>query len=1359
MNNNVRASVLASLLLVPATLASANEEVNPNDQSPVVQEGEQQPIHVLADETESTNLFNRFRDLNEATDINEFNSLKGLSEGLSDEFDEADINIILNKIKYIESIIGVTEKLKTQTLKQQIDLLTLTSPTLLSDVLAAKEEYENLMGELKSAQTDLNDVITNSKSVNKVTLTDKLTLLNNTDEQNITYIKTHVTNLDILTKLIKIKQFIDEYVETDKLTTFVKDTFATDIKNASDFYTALTEDEKKILASVRVKVGEEEVIPYKLLQDAQVVKKAVDHADAIFETIKSTTSAKVFKSKVTELQKAIEAVGEHTHLMQNEKTEVENYLQVIKVINGIDALVPSTKNEYREQVRDLISDYDAILTPNLQNFVTNHKNLLEAKANIEAVEKVEALIKEITVDNVATTLKPATDAYNALTATQKKIVNNYDSLQVMQKNNTSANSVVKLIDGIKPSLSSAFVSKVNAARLAYEKLGNKPAEGESDSQKLVTNIRVLETLEQFTKLTSKVIALKIPKATEGDFTTYKADVSDAYKLASEIDISTVDFSTLPDATKTALEKLLADAKAKISVAQEDINRADQIIAAINELKSTASDAAPLLERIAIARALYNEKYVAATATEEAKGTSANAKKLVYNIAQLTDLEKQYKTVMKVINDINTLPQYYGKTSLISRMNSIQKAYDKLGNNQQSVYNYNQLEKLAPVKEFITAVTALKTKDTDYEDKVKNLIADYAVIQKTFDAEEYAPLLTLLADKYYKKLTDATASIAAASTIIDKINQLKTTKGAEAGNLIEQINAEYKKVKDKALVTNYNDFKTIEKHYNAAKKVEALIAKIPAPTKANAKDYASKVIAADNAYKKLTELENIYVTNYTDVSSVLAPAKVMASIANLKVTSKNYLAELEAAQAAYDALSEIDQAKVLNAELLQEGATTEASVQAVMDLIKEAIPTAPDYMNKLVAARHAYNSLSKVEQKLVTNIKDLTDREKALKPVLSLIEEITKLDPANAKTFLSKYNSAMKAYEKLSFADRKLLTNEQRLITELAPIYNVMNQIAVIKQSSKTFVEDVAKARAAYNALTAAQKAQISNYSTLTDHELNVQGGAVVDSLIRAIKSSEPKDYIANVKAARTAYNALSSANKKAVTLLAELTAEEKYIKPVETVINLIAGLSNPRNNLSKQVASIEKAMLKLNDEQKKLITNMNDYTDIKNIVYVYDLIEKLKPSDKYYMGNLEAAQNAYGKLSAEDKQRVTNYYKLQEATTNIEGIQVVINIIAGLSSSSSTYFADIEKALEQYKALPSALKKQVVNYDALKLAEKNMKAAQKVMKQIEQIDPEVRSFESKVKAARKAYDKLLPEQKSLVSNYIFLTQYELELGL
>ncbi len=108
---------------------------------------------------------------------------------------------------------------------------------------------------------------------------------------------------------------------------------------------------------------------------------------------------------------------------------------------------------------------------------------------------------------------------------------------------------------------------------------------------------------------------------------------------------------------------------------------------------------------------------------------------------------------------------------------------------------------------------------------------------------------------------------------------------------------------------------------------------------------------------------------------------------------------------------------------------------------------------------------------------------------------------------------------------------------------------------------------------------------------------------------------------------------------------------------------------------------------------------------------------------------------------------------------MVINIIAGLSSSSSTYFADIEKALEQYKALPSALKKQVVNYDALKLAEKNMKAAQKVMKQIEQIDPEVRSFESKVKAARKAYDKLLPEQKSLVSNYIFLTQYELELGL
>src|SRR5690606_29975476 len=109
-----------------------------------------------------------------------------------------------------------------------------------------------------------------------------------------------------------------------------------------------------------------------------------------------------------------------------------------------------------------------------------------------------------------------------------------------------------------------------------------------------------------------------------------------------------------------------------------------------------------------------------------------------------------------------------------------------------------------------------------------------------------------------------------------------------------------------------------------------------------------------------------------------------------------------------------------------------------------------------------------------------------------------------------------------------------------------------------------------------------------------------------------------------------------------------------------------------------------------------------------------------------AARTAYEKLSPEEKMRVTNYYKLQEAITNVEGVENVISTIASLSSSSSTYFDDVAKASDLYKALPSALKKQVHNYDILKNAEKSIKNAQKVITTIDQIDPTVRTFESKV---------------------------------
>lgn len=219
------------------------------------------------------------------------------------------------------------------------------------------------------------------------------------------------------------------------------------------------------------------------------------------------------------------------------------------------------------------------------------------------------------------------------------------------------------------------------------------------------------------------------------------------------------------------------------------------------------------------------------------------------------------------------------------------------------------------------------------------------------------------------------------------------------------------------------------------------------------------------------------------------------------------------------------------------------------------------------------------------------------------------------------------------------------------------------------------------------------------------------------------------------------------------------MKPAEQAIELIEGLSNPRNKLNTQVEKVNRILQKLNAEQTSFITNIGDYMDLSEVVKVYQLIEKLKPSDKYYLGNLQAAKAAYNKLSATEKHRVTNYAKLQEAEIGIAEIQKVYNLIAALSPDSSTYEKDIVEAEAAMKELPSGLRKQVTNADELKEAQKNIKTVQSVISKIDKIDPDARSFESKVSSAKKAYEKLTNEQKRLVKNYNILRSYAEELGL
>lgn len=1334
----MRVGILASLLLAPATLANANE------QTPITQQNEQVPFNVVANVSERDILLAPFKTLYEESSSSAIAQASDAIESYTPEqravIGEADAVLLEAKVDYVKAHAQVVKDLNA--VKLAIDQLAVTSPTLMTSVEEIRVDYDQAVEDLEDIQEEFRTAFNANPNAE---IKGQLKYVDNNEAQNSVIVSNVVKNyktLETLEKdIVQAQDFIDTHIIN--LQSLSKPTYKTVIAEAQTGYKALNDNQKKILAAYSIGP---ELTAAQLFKKAEDVLIAVGKADQLYTTILTAnyTSVSSLRSKMNDLTNALKVIGtEYEHLLEANPAVIA---QLDKVYNLVEAIDKLKVEDYRTEengvttLQKLNNEYNDI-APEHKIRVFNYNKLDTATKDVVAADHVIDLIRQLDIDN-PTTLQTATEAYNKLTSDQKKLVPTgfSDDLKTFQQDNKSASAVVKAIDVLKPSLDTSFLSKLNAASASYKKLSEK-------EQKHVSNAATLTQLEQFKDVIEKVVTLKLPKSTKEEVTQYETTVTEA--RAAFTSAKSIDISTLSNTLQTALNNTLDTADEKLKVAATDIARAQMIVTAIDGL--TTADTASLLVKISEARALYDEKVEPAT--------SANAKKLVYNYSALVALEKKYAAVLKITKEIDTLPTYYNKTSLLGRIQSIQKAYDSLGTMKDAVYNQTALQQLDPVAQFMVGVNALKPKDSDYEAKVKALQDDYVVIKASFADDQYKPLIAMLNKNYEAKLTLADSNISIASNVVQNIEELKLLKDATVAEKINNIKIEYKKVKQKNLVTNYKDFQAIEKDYKKASKVIKLITDLPTATLADAKNYAKKVAAAQKAYEKLTTEQKKYVHNENALKEVIPSAQVIGLIAELKTSSKDYLAKLDEAKKKYAELSEDNQKKVVNASLLTDGDAMKASVEDVEALIRAAIPTATDYIQKLIDARQAYDGLSKDEQRMVSNIKDLTTREKAVKPVLKLTEDIAALDPSNATKFISQYKSALKAHEKLSFADRALVTNEQRLVTELAPIFKVMEQISLIKESSKTFVEDVTKTRAAYNALSAGQQAQISNYARLLEQELNVQGGARVDEMIRAIKGSNPKEYVANVKAAREAYNALSSANKKGVTLINDLKEEEKYIKPVEVVMQLIDGLSNPRNDMAKQVTSIQKALAKLNSEQQSFVANMSDYTDLASIIHVYELIQKLNPSDKYYFGNLQAAQTAYGKLSAEEKMRVTNYYKLQEAITNVEGVENVINTIAGLSSSSSTYFADVEKALDLYKALPSALKKQVHNYDILKNAEKSIKNAQKVMNTIDQIDPTVRSFESKVKSARKAYDKLAPEEKMLVTNYTFLTRYELELGL
>ena len=239
--------------------------------------------------------------------------------------------------------------------------------------------------------------------------------------------------------------------------------------------------------------------------------------------------------------------------------------------------------------------------------------------------------------------------------------------------------------------------------------------------------------------------------------------------------------------------------------------------------------------------------------------------------------------------------------------------------------------------------------------------------------------------------------------------------------------------------------------------------------------------------------------------------------------------------------------------------------------------------------------------------------------------IEKIDAIGEVTLASEeaIAAARAAYEALTEAQKAEVTNYDKLtaaearLADLKAAKAVDDMIDAIGEVTLESEEAIAAARAAYEALTEAQKAEVTNYDKLTAAEArlaDLKAAKPVDDMIDAIGEVTLESENA-IDAARAAYEALTEAQQAEVKSYDKLTAAEArlaVLKPAKPVEKLIDAIGEVTLGSESAIAAARTAYDNLTEAQQ---------AEVKN----YD--------------KLTAAEAAYARLLAEQSERLEKIYK------------------------------------------------------------------------------------------------------------------------
>lgn len=353
------------------------------------------------------------------------------------------------------------------------------------------------------------------------------------------------------------------------------------------------------------------------------------------------------------------------------------------------------------------------------------------------------------------------------------------------------------------------------------------------------------------------------------------------------------------------------------------------------------------------------------------------------------------------------------------------------------------------------------------------------------------------------------------------------------------------------------------------------------------------------------------SNFWDFSDVTVPTRSVNDMI-LALNDNSSKKDIKAAREAYDKLDETHKA-IFNKDTLRKLLAAETgsgnSIEKAMAAI-DAIPAADkltmDDKAAVEKARTLYDSLNDEEKSVITNYSKLTEAE-------AKIRELEKQQEQKDKD--------KKAAEKV-IADIDALPSSSELTLD-PYVLQLLDRV-----------------QAEYNALTDAQKALVTNYSTLQylrNLIPDLKAAAAVVDKIKAIGEVTSDNYLkkqALVVEARTAYDALTADQKKRVTNYAELEKAELFISRQSTdeKVAYVISFIDELNITTSSSGALSDGPLRLTEKNNNVPTEKiwNDWKAyVVNARALYDTLDDQQKAQVTNTASLEKAEGYIYQLKAD----------------------------------------------------------------------------------------------------------------------------------